>query len=155
MNINLNNQMEDIHDLILLNIRETLTQKRIKKILFIIISIIYPSVEIIFIVFQIMNSFKEGNKDYDDNNILSPIRIFLGLFSLGSLFCTWGMVSVCYLEKNCLRTLIFIKITFTIINFLILTQFNNFDYFLVYGTLIFGSFITLIIVYKVFPKGII
>ena len=145
------NQLHDIQELMILNIRETLTQKRIKKVLFIIISIIYPLIEIIFIIIQTLYAFKFN----EESDFLSPSNVFYGLFSLGSLFCTWGMVSVCYLEKKCLLTLIITKIIFNIMTFLILIDNKKFYYFLVYGTLIFGSFITLIIVYKVFRKGII
>ena len=67
------------------------------------------------------------------------------------------MVSVCYLENVCLRTLLLFKIFFIIITFLVMTAGDNDKFYelLVYGILFFGSFITLIIVYKVFPKGII
>ena len=152
MNLQVQNQI-DIHELMILNIRETLTQKRIKKALFIIISIIYPLLDIIYTILQTIYSFKvDGIYDF-----ISPSKIFYGLFALGSLFCTWGMVSVCYLENICLRTLLCFKIFFVVITFLILTviEKHKFYNFLVYGTLFFGSFITLIIVYKVFPKGII
>ena len=152
MNLQVQNQI-DVHEYIILNIRETLTQKRIKKALFIIISIVYPLLEIIYTIFQTIYSYKLD----DDFDFISPSKICYGLFTLGSLFCTWGMVSVCYLEKLCLRNLLFFKIFFIIITFLILTLGKSDKYYnlLVYGTLFFGSFITLIIVYKVFPKGII
>ena len=152
MNLQFQNQM-DIHEFLILNIRETLTQKRIKKALFIVISIIYPLLEIIYTIFQTKYSFKFD----DDLDFVSASKIFYGLFALGSLFCTWGMVSVCYLENVCLRTLLLFKIFFIIITFLVMTAGDNDKFYelLVYGILFFGSFITLIIVYKVFPKGII
>ena len=159
MNIPLNNQINDINELMILRIMETQTQKIIKKALFIVISIVYPLIEIIFMIFQTKNAFEEDDPDYyeykDEIDYVSFYNIALGLFSFGSLLCTWGMVSTCYLEINCLRTVLVIKIICIIITFLILAPLNNFINYLVYGTLIFGSFFTLIIVYKVFPKGII
>ena len=157
MNIPLDNQLNDIHEFMILRIIETQTQKRIKKVLFIIISILYPLLEIIYMIFLTKNAFEKDKyyKDDEDIDFVTFYNIALGLFSFGSLLCTWAMISICYLEEKCLRTILLIKFIFIIITFLIISSIENFINYLVYGTLCFGSFFTLILVYKVFPKGII
>ena len=141
----------DINELILLNIQETQMQKTIKKFLFIIISIIIPLLEIIGIVFQTIDSFK-NDTSYE---IIFSAKTFIGFFTLISLISTWAMVSVCYLEKKCISVMLIIKLFSIFIILMINSENENFNYYLVFNTLGYGIFYTLVILYKIFPKGII
>ena len=145
-------QIYEIYELRLLDMPETQRQKNIKKALFIVISIIFPIIEFITNIIQIFY-FINGSKYFDG------IRaIFIGL-TLGSLICTWGMVSVCYLRFLCIKFLLFFKFNFIV--FILIYLYgenrtnNNFNYYLVFNIIGYGLFYTLIIIYKVFPKGII
>ena len=148
-----NNQLNEINDLILLNIAETQTQKIIKKILFIIIEIIIPLTEIIFLFSQnLVLLFRDEYSIYS----LRMEDYMLGFFSFSSLICTWGMISVCYLEKKCLSILLSMKIGFIFLQCLVyLTKNEKFSTYFVYIILLYGTFFTLIFIYKIFPKGII
>ena len=142
---------DDINELIILNIAETQIQKTIKKFLFIIISIIIPLLEIIGIVFQTIDSFK-NDSSYE---IINSKKTFIGFFTLISLISTWAMVSVCYLEKKCILVMLIIKF-FSIFTILATNSENeNFNYYLVFNILGYGIFYTLVILYEIFPKGII
>ena len=148
-----NNQLNDINDLILLNIAETQTQKIVKKILFIIIEIIIPLTEIIFLFFQNLNLL---SRDEYDTYKIQMDDYLLGFFTFSSLICTWGMISVCYLEKKCLRILLSIKIGFIFLQCLFyLAKREKFNAYFVFMILFYGTFFTLICIYKIFPKGII
>ena len=149
-----NNQLNEINDLILLNIAETQTQKLIKKILFIFIEIIFPITEIIFLFFQNL-AFHSIDGEYDEVT-LGMDDYTLGFFTFSSLLCTWGIISVCYLEKNCLRVLLSMKMGFIFVQCLVYqTKGRRFDHYFVYIILFYGTFFTLICIYKIFPKGII
>ena len=141
----------DINELILLNIQETQMQKTIKKFLFIIISIIIPLLEIIGIVFQTIDSFKNDTS----HEIIFSAKTLIGFFTLISLISTWAMVSVCYLEKKCISVMLIIKLFSIFIILMINSENENFNYYLVFNTLGYGIFYTLVILYKIFPKGII
>ena len=142
---------DDINELIILNIAETQIQKTIKKFLFIIISIIIPLLEIIGIVFQTIDSFK-NDSSYE---IIFSQKLFIALFNLISLIITWAMVSLCYLEKTCISAMLTIKL-FSIFFILVINSENkNFNYYLVFNILGYGIFYTLVILYEIFPKGII
>ena len=143
--------MIDINEIRLLRMRETHTQKTIKKALFIVISIIFPLIELIANILQIL-SFINLNNSYFDFSIGVLIALILG-----SLICTWGMVSVCYLGIVCIKILLMGKLFFIfLILFLLKTDFSNiFNYNLVFNVVGYGTFYTLIIVYKIYPKGII
>ena len=71
------------------------------------------------------------------------------------------MVSVCFLEKQCIKVLLFFKTLVIIILIYFLYQIyeyesnNNFYFNLVFNVIGYGLFYTLIAVYKVYPKGII
>ena len=146
------NQLNDINDLNLLNIAETQTQKIIKKILFIIIEIIFPFAEIIFF-------FQNLHLLYGDNVYSSSLGLIFFMIcfpAFSSLLCTWGIISVCYLEKKCLKPLLLIKIGFIFTQCLVyLIEGEKFTYYVVYIILFYGTFFTLICIYKIFPKGII
>ena len=149
----MNNQIfyfNELNDLILLNIQETQTQKLIKKVLFIIISIIIPILEIICLAFQTIDYFEHNSRSFVSSN-----KSLVGFFSLSSLFCTWAMISVCYLEKKCIRIMLSIKLFSIIITLFLIQSLELFGYYLVFNTLGYGIFFTLIILYKIFPKGII
>ena len=81
------NQLNEINDLILLNIAETQTQKIIKKILFIVISIIFPISEIALLLYQNLSVLNV--KYEEDQNFPNELNnAMLGFFSFSSLLCT-------------------------------------------------------------------
>ena len=144
------NQLNDINDLNLLNIAETQTQKTVKKILFIIIEIIFPIAEIIFFFQNLDLLFR------DDSSFGFEFELLRICFPFSSLLCTWGMISICYLEKKCIRFLLPIKIGFIFTQCLVYQiEGEKFTYYFVYIILFYGTFFTLICIYKIFPKGII
>ena len=145
------NQLNEINDLLLLNIAETETQKRVKKGIFIFISIIFPITEIIFLTLLTIDIIK----DVSESEIISPDSIALGLFTFFSLICSWGMISVCYLERKCVINLLFLKIGLIIFIAIFYLGCENFNYYVSYTILFYGIFLTLIILYYIFPKGII
>ena len=148
---NLLNPNNYIYDPILFNIAETQTQKAIKKVLFIIISTIIPLLEIIGLAFQTIDNFKNDSNP----EIIISTKTFILLFTLISLICTWAMVSSCYLKiKNIIFMLILKLISiFTIL--VMISDNENFNYNLVFNILSYGIFYTLVILYKMFPKGVI
>ena len=148
-----NNGLDDINELILLNIAETQTQKLIKKILFIIIEIIFPIAEIFLFFFQNLD-LTSKNGHYNSRLRIEYYMISFPSFS--SLLCTWGLISVCYLEKKCIKLLLSIKIGFIFSQCLVyMAEGQKFNYYFVYIILFYGTFFTLICIYNIFPKGII
>ena len=145
-------QIYEIYELRLLVMNETPRQKKIKKALFILISIIFPLIEFITNIMQIF-FFIKGKKNFDG--------IIAGLiaFTLGSLICTWGMVSVCYLRLLCIKFLLLIKFFIIVLILMLLYVEKRTNkhcyYYFVFNIIGYGLFYTLIIVYKVYPKGII
>ena len=135
-----NNQLNDINDLILLNIAETQTQKIIKKFLFIIIEIIIPLIEIIVLFLQNLNLLSR-EEDYVYKAEMD--NFMFGFFTLSSLICTWGLISVCYLEKKCLWILLTMKIGFIFLQCLIcLAKKEKFSTYFVFIILFYGTFFT-------------
>ena len=147
---------EDINELRLLNISETKIEKQLKKIIFIFIIIVIPIIEIINIIFETINIFERfeinGKKNYINSEGFHGVVVVL--CNLGSLFCTWGLMSVCYYNYQCILILIIIKSVFIFIFLLINKISDNFHYYLVFNVIIYGIYYTLIIIYRVFKKGI-
>ena len=145
--------LEEIIEYRLLLINETQMQKIIKKIIFIIISIIFPIMEIVLLIYQAIIIFNDKKESIIYNNFVS-IAVY-GFLSFGSFFCTLSMVSVCYLEVKCLAAMLTSKLSLII--FIIIFSFPSDDnyYILVFNVIGYGIFYTLILVYESFRKGII
>ena len=143
--------LNEIEELRLLFIEETEMEKQLKKYLFIVLSIIMPILELLIGIFQIKNMI-ESVDDYDKYGI---DLTFVTFFSFLSLFCTWGMISVCFFNLKTIIVLLIIKGISIIILLLISTVFPNFYYYLVFNTILYGLYYTLIIVYKIFKKSIL
>ena len=143
--------LNEIEELRLLFINETELEKQMKKYLFIVISIIMPIIELLISIFQIKNMI-ESVDDYDKYGIYLT---FITFFSFLSLFCTWGMISVCFFNINTIIVLLILKGMSFISLVLISTVFPNFFYYLVFNTILYGLYYTLIIVYKIFKKSIL
>ena len=143
--------LNEIEELRLLFIEETEMEKQLKKYLFIVLSIIMPIIELLIDIFQIKNMI-ESVDDYDKYGI---DLTFVTFFSFLSLFCTWGMISVCFFNLKTIIVLLIIKGISIIILLLISTVFPNFYYYLVFNTILYGLYYTLIIVYKIFKKSIL
>ena len=143
--------LNEIEELRLLFIEETEMEKQLKKYLFIVLSIIMPILELLIDIFQIKNMI-ESVDDYDKYGI---DLTFVTFFSFLSLFCTWGMISVCFFNLKTIIVLLIIKGISIIILLLISTVFPNFYYYLVFNTILYGLYYTLIIVYKIFKKSIL
>ena len=143
--------LNEIEELRLLFIEETEMEKQLKKYLFIVLSIIMPILELLIGIFQIKNMI-ESVDDYDKYGV---DLTFVTFFSFLSLFCTWGMISVCFFNLKTIIVLLIIKGISIIILLLISTVFPNFYYYLVFNTILYGLYYTLIIVYKIFKKSIL
>ena len=143
--------LNEIEELRLLFIEETEMEKQLKKYLFIVLSILMPILELLIDIFQIKNMI-ESVDDYDKYGI---DLTFVTFFSFLSLFCTWGMISVCFFNLKTIIVLLIIKGISIIILLLISTVFPNFYYYLVFNTILYGLYYTLIIVYKIFKKSIL
>ena len=143
--------LNEIEELRLLFIEETEMEKQLKKYLFIVLSILMPILELLIDIFQIKNMI-ESVDDYDKYGI---DLTFVTFFSFLSLFCTWGMISVCFFNLKTILVLLIIKGISIIILLLISTVFPNFYYYLVFNTILYGLYYTLIIVYKIFKKSIL
>ena len=141
----------EINEIIILHVKETEMQKQLKKVIFCFISIIIPILEFIIIILQYINMI------YSMDGFLSVefIEIMLAIFSIGSLFCTWGMMSVCYYYFKCILTLLIIKTILIVSIIFININSDNFYYYLVFNIIGYGIYYTLIIVYKSFLKGIL
>ena len=143
--------LNEIEELRLLFIEETEMEKQLKKYLFIVLSILMPILELLIDIFQIKNMI-ESVDDYDKYGV---DLTFVTFFSFLSLFCTWGMISVCFFNLKTIIVLLIIKGISIIILLLISTVFPNFYYYLVFNTILYGLYYTLIIVYKIFKKSIL
>ena len=143
--------LNEIEELRLLFIEETEMEKQLKKYLFIALSILMPIIELLIDIFQIKNMI-ESVDDYDKYGV---DLTFVTFFSFLSLFCTWGMISVCFFNLKTIIVLLIIKGISIIILLLISTVFPNFYYYLVFNTILYGLYYTLIIVYKIFKKSIL
>ena len=141
----------EINEIIILHVKETEMQKQLKKVIFCFISIIIPFLEFIIIILQYTNMIYS----MDRFSRVDFIEILLAVFSIGSLFCTWGMMSVCYYYFKCILTLLIIKTILIVSIIFIGTNSDNFYYYLVFNIIGYGTYYTLIIVYKSFLKGIL
>ena len=143
--------LNEIEELRLLFINETIMEKQIKKYLFIILAIIMPILELLISIFQIKNMI-ESVDDYDK---YGSHLTFVTFFSFFSLFCTWGMISVCFFNIKTISVLLVLKAISIIALLLISKVFVNFYYYLVFNAILYGIYYTLIIVYKIFKKSIL
>ena len=140
--------LDEINELRLLYINESEMEKQLKKVIFLFISLIIPVLEIIILILQEVYI-------YENEEIRDIFKLISGVCSLISLFCTWGMMNICYYNYKCIVNLIIIK-TIIIFIFLNICYYTSiFYYFLVFNIIGYGIFYTLIIVYKAFKKGII
>ena len=140
-----------MNQLLILSQNETQQQKRIKKTLFIFISIVFPIIEILYIILE--------TKDLIENNTTNlyfelNYSIFY-FFSFASILCTWAMMSCCYNEIKNIILFIFLKIAFTIIALFYIRKEVNIHYYLVFNAIGYGIFFTLISLHKTFKKGVI
>ena len=144
--------LNEIDELRLLFIVETEMEKQIKKYLFIILAIIIPILELLISILQMKNMI-ESIDNYDDN--YGYYLTAVAFFSFFSLFCTWGMISVCFFNIKTIKILLALK-TISISLLLVFSRhFQNFYYYLVFNIILYGLYYTLIIVYKIFKKSII
>ena len=145
--------LEEIIEYRLLLINETQMQKIIKKIIFIIISIIFPIMEIVLLIYQGIFLFNQNK-----GSIIPLNEFFIavyGFLSFGSFFCTLSMISVCYLEIKCLATMLLSKLSLIILIIIFSLPSDDNYYVLVFNVIGYGIFYTLILVYESFRKGII
>ena len=149
----------ELNEFIILNQNETQMEKEMKKIIFIFISIIFPLIEILALIIQMIDIYNKvalkinDDEDWFNGDMFYPIGV--GFFTFGSLIFTWGMVSVCYLEKKCLVNILILKLIVIAIILFLSQSSVNFAYYLVYNVIGYGVFFTLIIVFKAFKKGIV
>ena len=138
-----NNLME----LRLLNVNETEKEKKFKKIVFLFISIIFPLFELISLLLHFANIYKTKDDFY---------LIFFTV-SFISFLLTVGMMSVCY-DKNTAPVIICKTLIIIISLILVFSddhQYHSSRYYLVFYVIGYGTFYTLIFVYKSFKKGLI
>ena len=148
--------INDLIQFLILNRNETEIEKKLKKIIFIFISILFPLFEIIAMIYQIVDTFYHIN--FDDKNLFINgifIRPIVSLCSFTSLICSWSMMSVCYNELKCINVILIVKTILIIIILLLSSPSTNFYYYLVFNVLGYGMYYTFIIIYKAFKKGII
>ena len=132
-------------ELRLLNVNETEMEKKLKKIIFLFISIVFPLFEFISLSLQLVSMYNTA-KQYD---------IFIFSLSFISFLCTISMMGVCYDKSKCVVIMIIVKTLFIILLLLISTYSQYFGYYLVFNVIGYGIFYTLIFVYKSFKKGFI
>ena len=147
-------------ELRMLNEHETLTQKIIKKIIFIFISIIFPILEIIGLIFQSIDICHELYLEVDRNKIyFIPIYIFrpcaIVFFTILSLICTWALISICFLDKKLIIILLTIKVALITIIIILSLSLSNVKKYFIYNLLGYAIFYIFILIYKSFKKGII
>ena len=148
--------INDLIQFLILNRNETEIEKKLKKIIFIFISILFPLFEIIALIYQIVDSFH--NIDFDERLLFIEgifIRPAVSFFSFTSLICSWSMMSVCYNELKCIKVILVIKTILIILILFLSSASTNFNYYLVFNILGYGLYYTFIIIYKAFKKGII
>ena len=148
--------INDLIQFLILNRNETEIEKKLKKIIFIFISILFPLFEIIALIYQIVDSFH--NIDFDKRLFFIEgifIRPAVSFFSFTSLICSWSMMSVCYNELKCIKVILVIKAILIILILFLSSASTNFNYYLVFNILGYGMYFTFIIIYKAFKKGII
>ena len=149
----------ELNEFRILNQNETQMEKEMKKIIFIFISIIFPLIEILALIIQMIDIYNKvakkinDDEDWFNGDMFYPIGV--GFFTFGSLIFTWGMVSICYLEKKCLVNVLILKLIVIAIILLLSQSSVNFVYYLVFNVIGYGVFFTLIIVFKAFKKGIV
>ena len=144
--------LDEMEEFRLLFINETEMQKQLKIVIFIFISIVYPILELI-ITLQIINII-DTMKNSEQKRIDVFIIIEVCLFLLFSLLGTVGMISECFSKIKTISILLILKSIFIILFFFIIKSYPNFSYYLVFNIITYGSFYTLIIVYKIFRKSI-
>ena len=148
--------LNDLIQLLILIRNETEIEKKLKKIIFIFISILFPLFEIIALIYQtvdIFNNINFDDKSFFINGII--IRLAISLFSFTSLLCSWSMMSVCYDEFKCIKIILIVKFFLIILILILSGSSTNFYYYLVFNVLGYGMYFTFIIIYKSFKKGII
>lgn len=145
--------LDEMEEFRLLFINETEMQKQLKIVIFIFISIVYPILELIIITLQIINII-DTMKNSEQKRIDVIIIVEVCLFLLFSLLCTVGMMSACFSKIKTISILLILKSIFIILFFFIIESYPNFSYYLVFNIITYGSFYTLIIVYKTFRKSI-
>ena len=141
--------LADLNEIELLFIRESKLEEQIKKVIFVSISIVLPILEIIIIILQTKNIFETSN----DNDLV--FKIFIGFLELCSIFCTWGLISICFNNMKGIIILLAIKIFFIFIFILIISNIPFFKYYLTFDVILYGIFFTLIFIYKSFRKSIL
>ena len=135
--------------------RERELEKQIKKVIFLFISIIFPLFEFLILIFQpmiIYHNLAKSNSLYVD---ISLRILFIGVFSLLSIMCTWSMINICYHKgKNLYRALI-AKIAFIVFIIGLTFQTTYFNYYLIFNVIGYGIFYNMVIIYSLFKKKII
>ena len=135
--------------------RERKLEKQIKKVIFLFISIIFPLFEFLILIFQpmiIYHNLAKSNSLYVD---ISLRILFIGVFSLLSIMCTWSMINICYHKgKNLYRALI-AKIAFIVFIIGLTFQTTYFNYYLIFNVIGYGIFYNMVIIYSLFKKKII
>ena len=135
--------------------RERKLEKQIKKVIFLFISIIFPLFEFLILIFQpmiIYHNLAKSNSLYVD---ISLSILFIGVFSLLSIMCTWSMINICYHKgKNLYRALI-AKIAFIVFIIGLTFQTTYFNYYLIFNVIGYGIFYNMVIIYSLFKKKII
>ena len=148
--------INDLIQFLILNRNETEIEKKLKKIIFIFISILFPLFEIIALIYQIVDIFYNTNFDenlYFINGVV--IRPAVSFCSFTSLLCSWSMMSVCYNELKCIKVILVVKTILIIFILFLSSASTNYYYYLVFNILGYGMYYTFIIIYKAFKKGII
>ena len=139
----------DLNEIQLLFIRESKLEEQIKKVIFVSISIVLPILEIIIIILKAKNIFETA-----EHNDLS-LKIIFGSLELCSLFCTWGLISICFNNMKGIIILLITKIFFIFTLILFISNEPFFKYYLTFDVILYGIFFTLIFVYKAFRKPIL
>ena len=132
--------------------RERKLEKQIKKVIFLFISIIFPLFEFPFLIFQSISIHYNSTKSYSLYLDIYFSKIFIGVFSLLSMMCTWSMINICYHKgKYIYRTLI-AKIVFIVFILGLTFQSTYFNYYLIFNVIGYGIFYNMVIIYSLFKK---
>ena len=135
--------------------RERKLEKQIKKVIFLFISIIFPLFEFLILIFQPMIIYYNLAKSNSLYVEISLSILFIGVFSLLSIMCTWSMINICYHKgKNLYRALI-AKIAFIVFIIGLTFQTTYFNYYLIFNVIGYGIFYNMVIIYSLFKKKII
>ena len=148
----MNNLIDELRSLIH---NQTEIEKQIKKVVFLFITVVFPLYEFIFLTLQGISLFYNLESQSDSNINEGLLEVLSLIVSLISIMCTWSIMGVCYDKSKCVYIVLFVKSLLIGFILVIAYQTNYFCYYLIFNTLGYGLYFTLIMVYKSFKSGFI